>query len=40
MPIVNSAVYVDGKWAEEPSTRAETHEAAREHGGVVWIGLS
>jgi magnesium transporter len=40
MTIVNSAVYVDGKWAEEPSTLAETHEAAREHGGVVWIGLS
>src|SRR5215210_573789 len=40
MTIVDSAVYVDGKRAEEPRTLAETHEAARERGGVVWIGLS
>ena len=39
MTIVDSAVCVDGKRAEEPRTLAETHEAARERGGVVWIGL-
>jgi magnesium transporter len=40
MSIVDSAVYVDGKRAENPSTLAETHGTARERGGVVWIGLS
>ena len=40
MTIVDSAVYVDGKRAENPSTLAETHGTARERGGVVWIGLS
>ena len=40
MTVPDSAVYVDGKRAEEPRTLAETHEAARERGGVVWIGLS
>ena len=40
MTIVDSAIYVDGKRAQEPSTLAETHEAARGRGGVVWIGLS
>jgi magnesium transporter len=40
MTAPDSAVYVDGKRAEEPRTLTETHEAARERGGVVWIGLS
>jgi magnesium transporter len=39
MTLVDSAVYVDGKRAEEPRTLVEAHEAARERGGVVWIGL-
>ena len=36
MTALDSAVYLDGKRAEEPRTLAETHE----RGGVVWAGLS
>ena len=39
MTIVDSAVYVDGKRSREQRSLTETHEAAREHGGVAWIGL-
>jgi magnesium transporter len=39
MTIVDSAVYVDGKRTEEQRSLTETHDAAREHGGVAWIGL-
>jgi magnesium transporter len=30
---------VDGKRTEEQRSLTETHDAAREHGGVAWIGL-
>ena len=39
MTIVDSAIYVDGRRTADPESLRETHEAAREHGGVVWIGL-
>ena len=39
MTIADSAVYVDGKRVDEPRSLTETHESARERGGVAWIGL-
>ncbi|CAA9487458.1 MAG: Magnesium and cobalt transport protein CorA, partial [uncultured Rubrobacteraceae bacterium] len=39
MTIVDSAIYVDGRRTDDPESLRETHEAAREHGGVAWIGL-
>jgi magnesium transporter len=37
--IVDSAIYVDGRRTADPESLRETHEAAREHSGVAWIGL-
>jgi len=37
--IVDNAIYVDGRRAEEPESLRETHEAAHEQRGVAWIGL-
>ena len=37
--IVDNAIYVDGRRAAEPHSLQETCEAAREQGGVAWIGL-
>jgi magnesium transporter len=37
--IVDNAIYVDGRRAEEPHSLQETCEATREQGGVAWIGL-
>lgn len=39
MTIADSAVYVDGKRVDEPRSLTETHESAKERGGVAWIGL-
>ncbi|MBA2345551.1 MAG: magnesium/cobalt transporter CorA [Rubrobacter sp.] len=39
MAIADSAVYVDGKRVDEPRSLTETHESAKERGGVAWIGL-
>ncbi|MGE3797948.1 MAG: CorA family divalent cation transporter, partial [Thermomicrobiales bacterium] len=37
--IVDSAIYVNGRREEVPSTLEETYEACRTKGGVAWIGL-
>src|SRR5918912_442231 len=39
MMIVDNAVYVDGRRAEEPESLQETYEAVRERRGLAWIGL-
>ena len=37
--IVDNAIYVDGRRAEEPGSLQETYEALRQRRGVAWIGL-
>jgi magnesium transporter len=37
--IVDNAIYVDGRRAEEPGSLQETYEAVRQRRGVAWIGL-
>lgn len=37
--IVDSAIYVDGRRAENPRSLEETYEACRDRRGVAWIGL-
>ncbi|MDP8949486.1 MAG: hypothetical protein M3N00_04485 [Actinomycetota bacterium] len=37
--IVDNAIYVDGRRAEEPGSLRKTYEACREQRGVAWIGL-
>jgi magnesium transporter len=37
--IVDNAIYVDGRRAEEPESLQETYEAVRQRRGVAWIGL-
>jgi magnesium transporter len=37
--IVDNAIYVDGRRAEEPGSLQETYEAVRHRRGVAWIGL-
>ena len=37
--IVDNAIYVDGRRAEEPGSLQETYEAVRQLRGVAWIGL-
>ena len=39
MTIVDSAIYVDGRRSERPSSLQDTYEAVRERRGVAWIGL-
>jgi magnesium transporter len=39
MMIVDNAIYVDGRRAEEPESLQETYEAVRERRGLAWIGL-
>ena len=39
MPIVDNAVYVDGRRIENPSSLSETFEHTRRHHGMAWIGL-
>jgi magnesium transporter len=39
MPIVNNAVYVDGRRSADPKSLDETYEVLRERKGVAWIGL-
>lgn len=37
--IVDSAIYVDGRRAVEPSSLQEFYEATRAHQGLAWLGL-
>jgi magnesium transporter len=39
MPLIDNAVYVDGKRAQEPASLDETYELQHELGGMAWIGL-
>ncbi|MEV7873103.1 magnesium and cobalt transport protein CorA [Microbacterium sp. NPDC089188] len=39
MPIIDSAVYVDGHRIENPSSLDQTFEYMEAHGGMAWIGL-
>jgi magnesium transporter len=39
MPIVNNAVYVNGRRSADPKSLEETYEVLRERKGVAWIGL-
>jgi magnesium transporter len=39
VPIVDNAVYVDGRRVAEPPSLEETFETARDHKGMAWIGL-
>ena len=39
MPIVDNAVYVDGKRTANPSSLEETYELLRERHGMAWIGM-
>ena len=39
MPIVNNAVYVDGRRSADPQSLEETYEVLRERKGMAWIGL-
>jgi len=39
MPLIDNAVYVDGKRAEEPASLDETYELMARLGGMAWIGL-
>ena len=37
--IVDNAIYVDGRRAEEPGSLQETYEAVRQRRGVAWVEL-
>lgn len=37
--IVDSAIYVQGRRAAEPTSLEETYAACREHRGTAWLGL-
>ncbi len=37
--IVDSAIYVDGRRAVEPTSLEETYQACRQRHGLAWIGL-
>ncbi|WP_019180433.1 magnesium and cobalt transport protein CorA [Microbacterium yannicii] len=39
MPIIDNAVYVDGKRITNPASLEQTFEYMRAQGGVAWIGL-
>ncbi len=39
MPLVNNAVYVDGRRSADPRSLDETYEVLRERRGMAWIGL-
>lgn len=39
MPIIDSAVYVDGRRIENPASLDQTFEYMEAHGGMAWIGL-
>jgi magnesium transporter len=39
MPIVDNAVYVDGKRTANPDSLDETYELLRERHGMAWIGM-
>jgi magnesium transporter len=39
VPIVDNAVYVDGRRIENPASLDETFEYMRSRGGMAWIGL-
>ncbi len=39
MPLVDNAIYVDGRRAETPGTLDETYRLHDDRGGLAWIGL-
>lgn len=39
MPIVDNAVYVNGRRIQDPANLSETFEHTRDHHGMAWIGL-
>jgi magnesium transporter len=39
VPIVDNAIYVDGRRSADPSTLEETYQLLRERRGLAWIGL-
>ncbi|HEV7956907.1 MAG: transporter [Microbacteriaceae bacterium] len=39
MPLIDNAVYVDGRRTENPGSLDETFEILRERSGMAWIGL-
>jgi magnesium transporter len=39
MPIIDNAVYVDGRRISNPSSLEQTFEHMRDNGGIAWIGL-
>lgn len=39
MPLIDNAVYVDGRRTENPASLDETYEIMRERSGMAWIGL-
>ncbi|WP_125616495.1 magnesium and cobalt transport protein CorA [Specibacter cremeus] len=39
MPIVDNAIYVQGRRVEEPADLDTTFEAMKETGGMAWLGL-
>jgi magnesium transporter len=39
MPIIDNAVYVDGKRTANPDNLEETYEVLRERNGMAWIGM-
>lgn len=39
MPLIDNAIYVDGKRRAEPASLKETFETLDETGGMAWIGL-
>jgi magnesium transporter len=39
MPIIDNAVYVDGKRTANPESLDETYEVLRERHGMAWIGM-
>jgi magnesium transporter len=39
MPVVDNAIYRNGRRVATPATLEETFESREEHGGFAWIGL-
>lgn len=39
MPLIDNAIYVDGKRVESPATLDETYELMKARNGFAWIGL-
>jgi magnesium transporter len=39
MPLIDNAIYLDGRRVRSPRTLEETYEIAEAEGGMAWIGL-